>query len=100
MTEFNDRIAIQRHILALVNRRAWSEELFGLSSKAIERWAVSNGLRMDSRLVFLIREASAQLLALATRSQETVSERYVGIREGIAARTNEIEEALFEVEAG
>lgn len=38
MSEFNNRIAAQRDILACINEKNWKEELFGLSSGAIDRW--------------------------------------------------------------
>jgi len=42
MSEFNNRIATQRNILLKVNGVKWAEELFGLSSGAIIRWARIN----------------------------------------------------------
>ena len=41
--EFNNRIAAQRAILCIINRKAWStEQLFGLSSKAIDNQVCSH----------------------------------------------------------
>jgi len=53
MSEFNNRIAAQRHVLQLVNKkRLGKEELFGLSNKAIERWISVNFVNPESRLVY------------------------------------------------
>lgn len=80
MSEFNNRIAAQRKILQLVNRgNSVSEELFGLSQKAIDRWVLVNHINSESRLVSLIKEASAKLFFLANKSQEQVTEEYKAV---------------------
>jgi hypothetical protein len=77
MSEFNNRIAAQRHVLQVVNGKRWEkEELFGLSRKAIERWAGVNGIDPKSPLVTLVEAASSKLFFLANKSQEQVSEEY------------------------
>lgn len=77
MSEFNNRIAAQRTILNLVNGGcSFSEELFGLSRKAIDRWILTNHIDSESSLVHLINEVSAKLFFLANKSQEQVSEEY------------------------
>lgn len=79
--EFNNRVAAQRAILRVVNRHPWtSEQLFGLSSKAIDRWVSMNRLDADSWLVKLIKDASAKLFFLANKSQEQVSGEYTAVR--------------------
>lgn len=75
--EFNNRIAAQRAILQVVNAKNWeSEELFGLSSKAIDRWVSANRIGPDSELVRLVRDASAKLFFLANKSQQQISDEY------------------------
>lgn len=77
MDEFVGRMATQRHILNVVNRKVSStEKLFGLSSNAIDRWAVANRLEPTSEIVSLLRRISSELFFLATRSQEPVSAEY------------------------
>jgi hypothetical protein len=77
MSEFNNRIAAQRMILHTVNQGgSFSEELFGLSRKAIDRWILANHIKSESRLVSLINEASEKLFFLANKSQEQVSDEY------------------------
>lgn len=77
MSEFNNRIAAQRKILHAVNRgKSFSEELFGLSIKAIDRWTMANHIEPESRLARLIKEASEKLFFLANKSQEQVSDEY------------------------
>lgn len=80
MSEFNNRIAAQRSILHLVNGRdQFSEELFGLSKKSIDRWVLVNHIDNESLLVNLIIEASAKLFFLANKSQDQVSEEYKAV---------------------
>jgi hypothetical protein len=77
MNEFNNRVEAQRQVLKLANAKPWkTEELFGLSSKAIERWVNVNHIDPDSRVVQLIKTAGAKLFFLANKSQEQISEEY------------------------
>jgi predicted transcriptional regulator len=92
MNEFNNRIAAQRQILQIVNRKRWEKEkLLGLSSKAIERWVSVNQVNPESSLVELIRTASAKLFFLANKSQEQISEKYKMISKEIADISKTIE---------
>jgi hypothetical protein len=96
MNEFNNRVAAQRQILQLVNRKNWGkEELFGLSSKAIDRWISVNRIDPEAKLVKLIETVSSRLFFLANKSQEQVSEEYrmasneiVSIAKAIELETN------------
>ena len=92
MSEFNNRIAAQRKILQLVNgRSSGSEELFGLSQKAIDRWVFANHTDFESRLVCLIKKASEKLFFLANKSQEQVSEEYKSVSTEIESIYKSIE---------
>lgn len=75
--EFVSRMAMQRHVLNVINREMdVTEKLFGLSSDAIERWVLANGFDPSSKIVRLLRKISAELFFIATRSQEPVSAEY------------------------
>lgn len=76
MNEFNNRIDAQRRILTLVNSKRWVEELYGLSSAAIERWVQANNINPSDRLVLAIYESADKLFFLANKSQEQVTEEY------------------------
>jgi hypothetical protein len=91
MNEFKDRMAAQRAVLTAVNTRPQTEELFGLSSKAIDRWALANHVTVDSKLRGLVESASSKLFFLANKSQEQISEDYRTVCTDIAALTEEIE---------
>src|ERR1700679_1480259 len=98
MNEFTDRIAAQRSVLRAVNCRNWPhEELFGLSSKAIDRWVTANQLHAESALVRLVHTASEQLFFLADKSQEQMSEQYAMISAKISALVEKIKLATMEL---
>ena len=91
MSEFNNRIAAQRRVLCLVNRKEWKEELFGLSGRAIERWRAANDIDPKSPLLGLVAAASSTLFCLATKSQEQISDEYERASE-------EFERVAYEIE--
>ena len=97
MSEFNNRIAAQREILLGVNSRDWKEELFGLSSGAIDRWINVNRLEVDSSLVKLIRQAAAKLFFLSNKSQEQVTEDYRLLSGEVSALTGQIVRTVIEL---
>ena len=76
MSEFKNRIEAQRHILKIINASKWHEELFGLSSNAIERWVNNNCVNPQSQLVQLIKSVAEKLFFLANKSQEQITEEY------------------------
>ena len=92
MDEFVGRMATQRHVLNVVNRRASHEKLFGLSSCAIERWAVANRLEPTSEIIRLLKRISSELFFMATRSQEPVSAEYELQRQRISDSISALED--------
>src|SRR3984885_5030106 len=89
--EFNNRIDAQRTILCVVNRKKWRyEPLFGLSSKAIDRWVSVNRIEPSARLVRLVMEVSGKLFFLANKSQEQISDEYKSVRSEIIASRDAI----------
>jgi hypothetical protein len=95
MDEFNNRIAAQRQILEVVNRRrSRKEELFSLSAKAIERWILVDRVDPESHVVQLLKAASAKLFFLANRSQEQVTDDYRSASRDISALLRSIEQEM------
>jgi hypothetical protein len=76
MSEFANRIDIQRSIIRIINSSHRAEDLFGLSRNAIRRWVVSNGIAENTDIVRLLLAASEGLNLLANKSQEQISEEY------------------------
>lgn len=96
--EFNNRIAAQRAILRIVNQTQWdNEQLFGLSSKAIDRWISINQIDQSTNLAKLLKEVSGKLFFLANKSQEQISDNYKAVRAEIVAACEAIE---IELRAG
>ena len=92
MSEFIDRMSAQRRVVQIVNGgKRHKEELFSLSSKAIDRWMLANSVTPESRLAELLRDASKQLLCLATKSQEQITEDYKQISSNVALITRALE---------
>ena len=99
--EFNNRMAAQRSILQVVNSEPWAEEaLFGLSSKAIDRWVACNHIDPSSILVKLIKDAAQKLFFLASKSQEQISEQYKVLAAELAGICQEIETEIRSMRAG
>ena len=96
MDEFVSRMATQRHVLDVINRTEIvpGEKLFGLSSNAIERWALANRLEQISEVVRLLRMVSSELFFMATRSQEPVSEEYKLRRKRVIHSVSSLENAV------
>ena len=90
MSEFNNRIAAQRDILLVVNCVKWEEELFGLSSGAINRWINVNNLEENSSLIKLIQKAADKLFFLSNKSQEQVTEEYRLLSRDVSNLTEKI----------
>lgn len=92
MTKFNDRNAVQRRIIQAVNRKfRCGEEIFSLSSNAIERWLSSNSIEKDSEISKLLYNASSKLFFLAAKSQEQVSDEYKLLSSEVDSLLNSIE---------
>ena len=95
MSEFNNRIGAQRDILLNINSGNWQEELFGLSSGAIDRWVNANKLELDSELIGLIHQAADKLFFLSNKSQEQVTEDYKLLSSEVSALTAQIKQAVI-----
>ncbi|MCG7988411.1 MAG: hypothetical protein JAY64_11270 [Candidatus Thiodiazotropha weberae] len=95
MDEFVNRMATQRHVLNVVNNKVViNEQLFGLSSKSIDRWSGVNNLGYESELVQLLKNISSELFFMATRSQEPVSSEYELRRKNIVEMVSRLEVVL------
>ncbi len=97
MSEFNNRIAAQRDILVCVNGKDWSEELFGLSSGAIERWMSVNNIKPDSVLVKLVKESSEKLFFLSNKSQEQITDDYKMLSNKVSVLTKKIQQEMSRI---
>jgi len=77
MSEFVERMATQRKVLTIVNSGSnLREGLYGLSSKAIQRWVTVNNISSSGAVPVLLKKISSELFFLAVQSQEPISEEY------------------------
>ncbi|UQB42518.1 hypothetical protein JX580_00970 [Thiomicrospira microaerophila] len=97
MSEFNNRISAQRDILLLINSAEWSEELYGLSSGAIERWITANNIKKQSALIQLIQEAASKLFFLSNKSQEQITDEYRMLSKEVQDLTEKIKREVMEI---
>jgi hypothetical protein len=99
--EFNNRISAQRKVLQVINQKPWlTEPLFGLSSKAIDRWIAVNRIDLNSAIVKMIKDVSAKLFFLANKSQDQVSEQYRLVRAEIISACDDIQDELQKLRSG
>jgi len=76
MNEFQNRVNLQRQIIALVNKRLkFKEPLASLSYGCITRWKQNNIEVLDQTYELLL-DLSNKVLFLATKSQEQITEEY------------------------
>jgi len=95
MDEFNNRMDAQRNILEVVNRQGgYSEELCGLSKKAIERWISSNQLNPKSETCDILYQIAKKLFFLANKSQEQITEEYKALSSEISALKMNLEKSI------
>lgn len=97
MSEFNNRIDAQRVILRIVNSKDWVEQLYGLSSGAIDRWSSINEVPLDSPLRAALVESASKLFFLANESQQQITEEYRELSEQVSDVTLRIRALLSEL---
>ncbi|WP_207896196.1 hypothetical protein [Thiobaca trueperi] len=95
MSEFNNRIAAQRDILLLINSENWNEELYGLSSGAINRWVNINRINKRSALIQLIQDAASKLFFLSNKSQEQITDEYRELSKEVQGLTERIRHEIM-----
>lgn len=95
MNEFNNRMNVQRQVLAIVNKQdPVLEELCGLSEATISRWAVVNDIAGDAEVLQLLRKIGDKLSFLATKSQEQVSDEYQSLSVAVDRLTEDLRIAM------
>jgi len=91
----SSRVEAQRQILKAVNSREWSgEQLFALTTAAIQRWASANGVDTSTALVKLLNSASAQIFVMANHSDDPIAGSYVMSKQRVVAIALQVKEEL------
>jgi len=94
MSEFNNRISLQRTVIKITNSLGYRHQLVGISSKAIDRWVIDNKIDPKSKLVVKIKEISGQLFFLANKSQEQITESYRKLSNIVSHLVDELKEEV------
>lgn len=76
MSEFNNRIEVQREIIKIANTTNLNFEISGLSRNAIKRWSSDNNINSNSEIVNHLYKLSGKLFFLGNKSQEQITEDY------------------------
>lgn len=76
MSEFLNRITVQRKVIKLINNSASKFQLSGLSSNAIAQWKMENNIDDNNPIYKLLLSISSKLFFLSNKSQEQVTEEY------------------------
>lgn len=96
MSEFNNRIDLQREVIQIVNKGKCNSQITGLSSKAIDRWILDNKIDNESILVNLLKEISSKLFFLANKSQEQITESYKTLSVEVSNLVKELKMVMIE----
>jgi hypothetical protein len=95
MGEFSSRVEAQRQILKVVNSRDWSgEQLFAITTPAIQRWASTNGLDTSTAIVKLLHSASAQIFVMANHSDDPIAGSYALSKQKVLSIAQQVREEL------
>jgi hypothetical protein len=95
MGEFSSRVEAQRQILKVVNSRDWSgEQLFAVTTAAIQRWASTNGLDTSTAVVKLLHSASAQIFVMANHSDDPIAGTYSLSKQRVVVLARQVQEEL------
>ena len=95
MGELSSRVEAQRQILKVVNSRDWSgEQLFAMTTAAIQRWASTNGLDASTAVVKLLHSASAQIFVMANHSDDPIAGTYALSKQRVVVLARKVQEEL------
>jgi hypothetical protein len=101
MGEFSSRVEAQRQILKVVNGRPWPrEQLFALTTAAIQRWTSANGVDASTTFVKLLNSASAQIFVMANHSDDPIAGSYALSKQKVAAIAQQVGEELSTWDSG
>lgn len=76
MSEFLNRIDLQREVIKIVNEGKQKFKISGLSIKAIEKWQNENQVSSNSEILNVLKIISGKLYFLSNKSQEQITEDY------------------------
>ncbi|WP_405400898.1 hypothetical protein [Maribacter sp. Asnod2-G09] len=96
MSEFNNRIELQREVIKIINQKGLDIQITGLSDSAIKRWLSDNKLDKNSELIKLLYEISSKLFFLANKSQEQITDSYKKLSVEVSDLVNKLRMKILE----
>lgn len=94
MSEFLNRIDLQRKAIKIVNSSNSKVQLTGLSLNTINSWCQINNINKSEKVVKELLHLSEKLFFLANKSQEQVTEDYKEMCNEIDSSLSRLREAL------
>lgn len=76
MSDFFNRIKVQRRVIQIVNSSKLQFQIAGLSLSSIKKWAHDNSIEENSDIYTHLLLISSKLFFLSNKSQEQISEDY------------------------
>lgn len=95
MSEFLNRIDLQREVIQIVNNGVYKFQLSGLSLKAIEKWRDENNIDNNSHFFYLIKTISGKLYFLSNKSQEQITEEYKSLSREVSEYVSELKSLVI-----
>ena len=94
MSEFINRIELQREVIKIVNNSKLEYSIAGLSKKSIERWCSDNKIDSESKLTGLLFVISDKLFFLANKSQEQITDNYIKISDEVSGLVKSLDDLI------
>ncbi|MCX9110633.1 MULTISPECIES: hypothetical protein [Providencia] len=96
MSEFKNRIIMQRDIIKLINSSIKVKEpILSLTNDSIKRWSSQNGINENENIISLLLSISNKLGFLANKSQEQLSDDYTNLSSSISEKKNILEKEII-----
>lgn len=94
MSEFYNRVSVQRDVIKIVNKTAlFSFPLNGLTQESIKSWIDLNKVE-NERIINIIYHISEKMMLLANKSQEQITEEYSLLSYDVAQDMLRLKEGL------
>lgn len=91
MSDFLNRIEVQRRVIKIINNSRLTYQLSGLSINSLRKWAMDNKIEEKTDIYNHLLLISSKLFLLSNKSQEQISEDYKMISIDINECVNKLE---------
>ncbi|KAA6334966.1 hypothetical protein EZS27_016774 [termite gut metagenome] len=91
MSDFLNRIDLQRKVIKIVNKSVYKFQISGLSIMSIKKWKEENRINNDNDIFQLLILISSKLFFLSNKSQEQITEEYKNLTLEVSGFVNQLE---------